>query len=157
MLIKNNRFDEIVSDLNLRPPHFSDDSIIFALSNASIIKISDEEFPLVMKAIGEDFSGCTQAAKKLCEEYPRIKLLLITLGPVGAFVYKPSTGEYFYQPGEKVDVKSTVGAGDSFAAAFVSHYLSGCSITASLEKAVKLSAFVVSQNEAIPDYNIKNI
>jgi len=156
-LIKENSFEEIVVDLNLRSPHYSSRSVNFALSNAGIVKISDEEFPKVMEIIGESFTGCTNAAKMLCEEYPGIKLLLITMGTDGAFVYKSTTGEFFYQPGEKVTVKSTVGAGDSFTAAFISHYLAGRSISESLKTAVKLSAYVVSHIDAIPDYDKNHI
>ena len=42
-LLSNNSFAEIVVDINIRPPYYSDDVIKYALEKASIIKISDEE------------------------------------------------------------------------------------------------------------------
>ena len=49
-----------------------------------------------------------------------------------------------------MDVVSTVGAGDSFGAAFLVSYLRSGDIDAALQKAVEVSAFVVAHKEAVP-------
>ena len=50
----------------------------------------------------------------------------------------------------KVKVADTVGAGDSFTATFVAQILLGKSIRVAHEKAVAVSAFVCTQNGAMP-------
>ena len=49
-----------------------------------------------------------------------------------------------------MDVVSTVGAGDSFGAAFLTAYLRTGNIETALQKAVEISAFVVAHKEAVP-------
>ena len=41
---------DIFVDMNIRPPFYSDESILFALSNATLLKISDEELAQRMAA-----------------------------------------------------------------------------------------------------------
>ena len=49
-----------------------------------------------------------------------------------------------------MEVVSTVGAGDSFGAAFLATYLCTKDIGAALQRAVEVSAFVVAHKEAVP-------
>ena len=51
----------------------------------------------------------------------------------------------------KVTVADTVGAGDSFTGAFVSSILSGKSVPDAHRIAVNVSAFVCTQNGAMPE------
>ena len=92
------------------------------------------------------------AIKVICETFKNIKLVIITLGEKGSFAYDCRNNVKNFCPANKVDVVSTVGAGDSFSAAFLSQYLLGAKIDECLTKASKVSAFVVSKTEAIPDY-----
>lgn len=50
----------------------------------------------------------------------------------------------------KVQVADTVGAGDSFTGTFCASILKGKSITEAHELAVKVSAYVCTQNGAMP-------
>lgn len=50
------------------------------------------------------------------------------------------------------EVISTVGAGDSFTAAWLTGYLQGDPIELCLKKAAELSGFVVAHTEAVPRY-----
>ena len=49
-------------------------------------------------------------------------------------------------------VVSTVGAGDSFSAAFIHQHMNGMDVPFSLAYATRLAAFVVSKPEAVPEY-----
>ena len=60
---------------------------------------------------------------------------------------------FIHRDGIKTEVSSTVGAGDSFSAAFLVNFLNGKSTEESLDAAVRLSALVVSHHDAVPDYN----
>ena len=60
-------------------------------------------------------------------------------------------------PSEKVKVASTVGAGDSFGAAFLHKLFAGGDLKACLQYAGKVAAFVVSRNPAVPEYDPKKL
>ena len=55
-----------------------------------------------------------------------------------------------YRLSPKVVVADTVGAGDSFTATFVASILKGKSVREAHELAVKVSAYVCTQNGAMP-------
>jgi hypothetical protein len=57
----------------------------------------------------------------------------------------------YFCPAKKVEAVSTVGAGDSFGAAFLVEYLSGKTPDKALEKGANISAQVVKYTEAVPD------
>ena len=75
-------------------------------------------------------------------------MLIPTCGINGSYVFTP--GNVSFQPTPKVDVADTVGAGDSFTAAFISSILKGKSVTEAHSLAVRTSAFVCTQKGAMP-------
>ena len=153
-LLKDNLFNEVLVDINIRPPYYSDEIIKFALKNASVIKISDAELNVVAEAtISKKSEDYKAVAKELSDVYKNLKLVLITRGEKGAYVYNCLNCDEFECDAKKAEVVSTVGAGDSFIAAFMSQYLKGESIKKCLEHGSKISAFVVSCMEAVPDYH----
>ena len=148
-LIENNSFGEIFVDVNIRPPFYSKESILFALEHATVIKISDEELPVVMTEI---FGGERENAEKaIAEKFENLKLVIVTRGERGSLAYDARAKKTYYAEAIKVDVVSTVGAGDSFSAAFIYGYLSGESVEKCLSRASQLSAYVVSKADAIPE------
>ena len=149
-LIRNNDFGEIFVDINIRPPFYSKESIIFALEHATVLKISEEELPVVMTEISD---GERDGAEKvIAERFKNLKIVIITRGERGSLAYNAMEKKTYYANAKKVSVVNTVGAGDSFSAAFLYGYLSGESIEKCLCRASKLSAYVVSKAEAIPEY-----
>ena len=66
----------------------------------------------------------------------------------GSYVFAP--GVKSFQETPKVEVADTVGAGDSFTGTFCASILKGKSITEAHELAVKVSAYVCTQNGAMP-------
>lgn len=82
------------------------------LSFVDILKVSDEEIPLICKT-----DNIEEAARQLCEKYG-ITLVLVTLGAKGAYYrFKDYDGVV---PGVKITVADTNGAGDTFFGAFLS-------------------------------------
>lgn len=153
-ILDNNNFSDIFVDFNIRPPHYSKENILFALHNASIVKISDEELSVVLdNADIDNNADYKTAARLIAEKFSNLKLVIITLGPEGAYVFDTKSDIEHSCGIVEVPVISTVGAGDSFAAAFLSQYLSGKGIDYALEIASKVSGFVVSQKDAVPNYN----
>lgn len=151
-LMQKMSFGEIYCDVNIRPPFYSDESILFCLENATVLKISDEELATVEEAVFGDISErCESAAGRLSERFKNLKAVIITLGSKGSFALDCISGEEFSHPASRAEVVSTVGAGDSFGAAFLVAYMSGESLPTCLKKASDLSAYVVSHTEAVPE------
>ena len=75
-------------------------------------------------------------------------ILVLTCGVNGSYVFTP--GHVSFQPTPNVEVADTVGAGDSFTAAFISSIIKGLPVEEAHKKAVKVSAFVCSRNGAMP-------
>lgn len=151
-LLESNNFSEIFCDVNIRAPFYSAETVTLCAKTATVIKISDEELPIVTKILLGEELPYKSAAEKLAEKYENLRTIIITLGPKGAYVLNAKKGEAFEMEAPKTKVLSTVGAGDSFSAAFMYKYMSGEEIMSALENAIKVSAFVVANLEAIPEY-----
>lgn len=153
-LTEKNSFGEIFVDMNIRAPFYSDSIIEFALKKATLLKISDEELPVITKAVfNEENPDYINAAKALSKKFNQLKLIIITRGDKGAFAYDCVSENMYECKAQKAEVVSTVGAGDSFCAAFLSKYLGNYDISECLSYASKVSAFVVSKEEAVPSYS----
>ena len=151
-ILKKVKFKEIFCDLNIREPFYDEKSIRLCLENASIVKISREELARVTNTVFScEITDCAEASKLISSNYKNIKIIIITLDSDGAYVYDSQNKKEYYHACEKVRVVSTVGAGDSFSAAFVSEYIPRGNVESALDKAVKLSAYVVSHAEAVPE------
>lgn len=150
-LMNNNDFKEIFVDINIRPPFYSSETVRFAFENATIMKISEEELPIVMKSLFDCDSDYVSSSKQLSEKFSNLKLIIVTRGENGSYAYDCRSGKSYVSDAQKVKVVSTVGAGDSFSAAFMYCYLSGKDIFDCLNHASELSAYVVSKKDAIPE------
>jgi len=149
------KFNEIYSDLNIRAPHYSEETVLMCLKNATIVKISDEELPVIIDIVYGNNNikqlELADIAAKLSSTFENIKILVITLGGDGSFVYDCTTKDTYRKECPKVKVVSTVGAGDSFGAAFLANYLKGLVINECLKIATDVSTYVVMHTEAVPD------
>ena len=156
-LIKAQAFKEIFVDVNIRTPFYSYKSVEFCINNATILKISSEELPIVAGLLSIDSSiEYTKFAKQLKERYTNLRIIIITLGAEGAYCYDCKQGDAYKCEAQKVKVVSTVGAGDSFSAAFLYQYTQKKGIPFSLEYASKIAGYVVSKYDAIPNYNFND-
>lgn len=135
-----------IFDINLRLNFYSKEIIHQSLEMANMMKINDEEVAKIATLygwIGDEQEICG----RLLEEY-KLDFLVLTKGIDGSFVFTPR--QTFYQPTPKVHVADTVGAGDSFTAAFVAAYLHGEHIEDAHQLAVEVSAYVCLQHGAMP-------
>ena len=145
-ILKNGNIKKIYCDINIRPPFFSDETILFALSNANILKISDEELHFVTEACA------LKELEDIADKYRNLEFILLTQGEKGATVFDCKNKKEYSQKAPKTKVASTVGAGDSFGATFICEYFRTEDTLKSLKRAIEISAFVVSKKEAIPEY-----
>ena len=151
-ILKNNSFDDVFVDVNIRPPFISVEALELTFNNASLIKISDEELSFITNIFFNATYNYETAAKIIRKRFNNIKIIIITLGENGSYAYDCKEEKEYRCNAKKVNVVSTVGAGDSFSATFLINYLSGFTIDICLKKASEISALVVSKAEAIPDY-----
>ena len=115
---------------------------------SDILKINDEEIRIVADLLSLDGDD-EQVCRKLIDTYS-LRLVILTKGAQGSVVV--TSDEVFFQPAGKVQVIDTVGAGDSFTAAFVNAYLQGLPITQAQKLASDTAAIVCSHKGAMPKY-----
>lgn len=138
-------FKEIFCDVNLRKGQYDKESVLLCMENATMLKLNDEELAPVA-----DFIGCEASVKEIAKKYPNIRLILFTKGENGSEIYDFENDTVIEIPPVTVDnVVSTVGAGDSYAAAFAYNYCIGKPLAECGMEAAKISAYVVTQYGAI--------
>ncbi len=144
-------FSDVFCDVNLRAGCYDKDSCKCCLENASILKISSEEEPLLAE-FGFYADGATDRdiILNICKAFENIKLVLFTKGENGSVIFDKSSGKFYDIPAVEAEVVSTVGAGDSYSAAFLCEYLKSGDIEAAGKAGARLSAFVVAHREAVP-------
>ena len=152
-LIKSHSFKEIFVDVNLREPFISRESLMLCMENATVLKISDEELSAVSKILYNTEYDYKNIATEISKTFQNIKFIIITLGEKGSYAYDVHNKTSFSCAAERVTVASTVGAGDSFSAVFLYKYMCGFDIDSCLKSASRISAYVVSKTEAVPEYD----
>ena len=136
-----------VFDINLRQHYYSREVLEESLKLADILKINDEEIRIVADLFGlegDDVAAC----RALIGRYD-LRLVILTKGADGSEVI--TAGETIPQPAGEAKVVDTVGAGDSFTAAFVVAYLRGDSLADAQRLASDTAAFVCSCKGAMPE------
>lgn len=135
-----------VFDINLRQHYYSKEVIDESLQLSDILKINDEEIRIVAELFGLGGDD-TAACRALIERYG-LKLVILTRGADGSEVI--TADEAIPQAVGQVEVVDTVGAGDSFTAAFVVAYLRGDSLADAQRLANETAAYVCSCKGAMP-------
>jgi fructokinase len=136
-----------IYDVNLRPPHYSRELIETLLLKADIVKMNDEELFIV--------GGWYEPTEKTLEEMARkvrtkfnLKAIIITRGGDGALMLDESG--LHQSKVYKVEVKDTIGSGDSFLAGMIKNLYLKKSPEYSLNYACALGAMVARHHGANP-------
>ena len=137
----------VVFDVNLRQGFYNKEILCDSMERCNILKINDEELVTVSRMFGYPGIDLQDKCWILLGKY-NLKMLILTCGVNGSYVFTP--GHVSFQPTPKVEVADTVGAGDSFTAAFIASILRGDSVEEAHSKAVRTSAFVCTQKGAMP-------
>lgn len=150
-LLASENYGKIFCDINLRAPFYTKESVELCLENANILKLSDTELGYVLDTFFNiRYEIFLQNLRLLSAKYRNLKEIAVTCGENGAYVYLSREDKIYYTPARAVKVVSTVGAGDSFGAAYLVSRLKGNDIISSLERGAEVSAYVVSCKDAIP-------
>lgn len=135
-----------IFDINLRPPFYSDATILESLAIANIVKLNDDELPVVAK-----LCGCTgsdrDVMKALVKQFD-LRLVALTRGSQGALLVQGD--EVSDHPGVATSVVDTVGAGDSFTAMLTVGLLSRLDLDTVNDLASRVAAYVCSKAGATP-------
>ncbi len=137
-----------IFDINLRGNFYTKEVVENSLRLCNILKINDEEFEIVTKMFGYAHNTFAEGCRAIIADY-NLDMLVLTCGATGSYVFK-ADGETSYFDTPKVEVADTVGAGDSFTGTFCSALLAGISMKKAHRLAVDVSAFVCTQNGAMP-------
>ena len=135
-----------VLDVNFRQHYHTAEVMQQSLALANVMKLNDEEVPILRDYVG----GCEDGDEFLLELRDRFALdvIILTLGADGCRVFEQDDVCSFKS--EPQNVVNTVGAGDAFTAAFVSHYLNGDDLEACAVSANALGGYVATQDSATP-------
>lgn len=137
----------VVFDVNLRQGFYNKEILCNSMKRCNILKINDEELVTVSRMFGYPGIDLQDKCWILLGKY-NLKMLILTCGINGSYVFTP--GNVSFQPTPKVEVADTVGAGDSFTAAFIASILKGKSVTEAHSLAVQTSAYVCTKKGAMP-------
>ena len=136
-----------IFDINIRQHYYTREVIEQSLRKANVFKLNDDELLILRPMLGTEDQTDEQFCKMLLDKY-HLDYVILTCGTDGSYAF--SATEQSFMPTPEVKVADTVGAGDSFTATFVAQILLGKSMREAHEKAVTVSAFVCTQNGAMP-------
>ena len=143
-------------DVNLRQHFYSIGSIEASLERASILKLSDEELPVLKNAFS--LSGSVEVQLSELKNRFELKLIAYTRGAEGSLLIDGSgTDDH---PGNTITTIDTIGAGDSFSATLCAGLLQGLTLAPLNENANQVAAYVCSQRgatPALPESIVKNV
>ncbi len=136
-----------IFDVNLRGDFFSSEIIKCSLDYCNILKLSSDELTAVCSlldiAILQDPSSQARALYESLRQKYKILGLILTRGADGSEVFFKDEHSCMRPP--KVDLADTIGAGDSFDAAFGAAIISGADLDDAHALANEVSAFVCSK------------
>ena len=138
-----------IFDINLRQQFYTQEILRKSFQRCNILKINDEELVLIGRMFGYPGLDIENKCWLILGKY-NLDMLVLTCGTNGSYVFTP--GHVSFQETPKVKVADTVGAGDSFTGSFVGSILNGKSVPEAHRTAVQVSAYVCTQNGAMPTY-----
>ncbi len=135
-----------IFDVNLRPPYYSDDAIFESLKIANVLKLNDEELPILANLC--ELSGNDREVMQSLSQRFDLQLVALTRGAHGALLIRGF--EVSDHAGVATQVVDTVGAGDAFTAAMTVGLLAGMDLDRVNERASQVATYVCSQAGATP-------
>ncbi|KFF16811.1 carbohydrate kinase family protein [Chryseobacterium sp. JM1] len=139
-----------VFDINLREPYYDIRIINELLHKTHLAKFNKAELRMVLDFFKKEYKDEKDSIRYLQDQF-EIREIIVSKGSKGA-LYAQEDHFYLY-PTIPVEVKDTVGSGDSFLAGFLSKRLQKeASAHEIMAQAVSLGAFITSQEGACPEY-----
>lgn len=150
-ILESCEFTDVFCDVNLRKNCYDEESCLLCLENATVLKISSEEEPLLAEfGLYEKGENEKETVLNICKAFDNIRLVLFTKGECGSLIYDKKEKRFYDISCKDAKVVSTVGAGDSYSAAFLCEYFKSGDVKKAGDAGAQLSAFVVAHREAVP-------
>ena len=131
-----------ILDINFRQHYYDREIVEESLAAANVLKINDDEFPRLLKLLGDP--------AVLFGRFPNIQVHALTRGSAGALLQRRD-GTSADHPGHPVGrVVDTIGAGDAFTAALAVGLLRGLPLAKLNDHANRLAAYVCTRPGATP-------
>lgn len=137
-----------IFDVNLRQNFYDRELLVEGMQNTDILKMNDEELPVLAEAAGMEFAG--DAGSTVCEIQRRYNLqaVALTCGSDGAMLSTPAG--MFRASAPKVAVTDTIGAGDAFTAVLAYGWLHKMTAADILHAAVHYAGLVCTFSGGMP-------
>jgi fructokinase len=135
-----------IFDINLRQQFWSREIIQSSLDLANVLKLNDEELPVVAELFGLTGNESEQL-HQIAERF-NLKAVALTKGAQGSSLL---VGRVLVsRSGSTLTIADTVGAGDSYTAALALGLLAGQESEVILESAHRIAGYVCTQRGAMP-------
>ncbi len=136
-----------IFDINLRQNFYTTETLLHSLRKCNVLKLNEEEATFLTKICGYENLDLRAFCRSVVNDYA-LQVVILTQGAGGSYVFTPNGSSYYETP--KVKVADTVGAGDSFTAAFCAAILHGHPTHVAHRLAVDVSAYVCTQQGGMP-------
>jgi fructokinase len=137
-----------VFDVNMRPPHYHKEVVKYLLEKTNMVKMNHHELAEIMAWFGEETDRPT-AMRWLANRFD-LQAVCVTCGADGAMLW--ANDQLYRAPGVSVEVKDTIGSGDSFLAALLKGWLAGQEPGEMLRFACATGALVATHQGATPAF-----
>jgi fructokinase len=135
-----------IFDVNLRQNYWSPELIRRSVKLANVLKLNDEELPLVAGALGVTADE-SSALRQIADRF-QLRAVALTKGAMGSVLL---AGDTMVSRGvSRQAVVDTVGAGDAFTAALAMGLLYGCDLADIQTVATEVAEYVCSCPGATP-------
>jgi len=143
-----------VFDVNLRPPHYTQERIISLMEPADFVKFNAEELYEICEHLGFPEKSLETCIGFMAEQTGTDQIC-VTRGADGAVLFYQNN--YYYNAGYIVKVADTVGAGDSFLGSLISQLLNGSQAQEAINFACAVGSIVASKHGANPGVSVSEI
>lgn len=134
-------------DFNLRAPYYNREILLQLIAKADLIKFNDEELFEIAALMGSKANSLEQNLEFISRN-TSAQTICVTKGPHGAVLWHKD--KLYYNSGYKIEVKDTVGAGDSFFATLIAGLLKKEEPREVLDHACAVGALVAACEGANP-------
>jgi fructokinase len=132
-------------DVNLRAPYYSAEVILAGCQLATVVKVNEEELPILGEIVGARGDSADERAEKLLARFP-LSAVVLTRGAAGTVLYhaggRTETSPVSYPQHPLADA---VGAGDACSAGLAIGMLRGWPAEQTVDLANRMGAYVASQ------------
>lgn len=143
-----------VLDFNLRPPHYTEELLLELMHHAEFLKFNDDELFEIARMMGSQYNSLEQNLLFIAVK-SKAKQICVTKGRHGALLMHDK--KLYYNSGYKINVKDTVGAGDSFLGTLLAKLLQGDEPQQALDKACAVGALVAAKEGANPEISAETL